>query len=95
MTPEGRIKEKIDRVLRRNNIWFFKPVPTGMQMKTIDYICCINGRFVGIEAKAPGKDVTELQIRTMRLMRDAGGLTFVLSTPQEVDWFETQIPGIK
>lgn len=83
MTPEGKIKAMINQVLGKHG-WYFMPVPTGFQAKTIDYFACIKGRFIAIEAKAPGGKATARQDYVLKLIREAGGLTFVVSTPEEV-----------
>jgi len=88
MTPEGRVKAKINHILNKHKVWSFMPVPTGFQSKTIDYLCCHKGWFIGIEAKAPGKEPTRLQNFTMRLIREAGGLTFVVSTDADIDMLD-------
>lgn len=74
-TPEGRIKDKVKKKLklvpRRYSFW---PVQTGMGAKTLDCLLCINGRFVAIETKAPGKDLTELQKVHRAEIEAAGGI---------------------
>jgi hypothetical protein len=55
MTPEGKVKSKLDRELRKRkpHVWWFKPVSNGMGKHGVpDYICCVRGQFFGIECKA-------------------------------------------
>lgn len=78
-TPEGSIKQQINHVLNKHKCWSFMPVPTGFQAKTIDYIVCCKGRFIAIEAKAPGKVLSARQDYVLGLIREAGGLTFVVN----------------
>ena len=60
-TPEGKVKGQIDRALKTlPRCYHFKPVQSGLGSKTLDYLLCINGRFVAIEAKALGEDYTPL-----------------------------------
>jgi hypothetical protein len=80
MTPEGRMKQLINAVLVKHKCWYFMPVPTGFQAKTIDYIVCCKSNFIVIEAKAPGKHPTSRQDYILKLVRDAGGLTFVVNS---------------
>ena len=61
MTPEGRVKQQVDKYLKDHGIYYFKPVQTGYGATTLDYLCCWNGRFVGIECKANGNDLTKRQ----------------------------------
>ena len=81
-TPEARVKLKIRNYLKSlgDRCWFFMPVSNGMGAMGIpDFICCIDGQFVGIEAKALGKTntVTPLQARQLEAIRKAGGLAIV------------------
>ena len=78
-TPEGKVKDKIDAALKTlPRIYHFKPVQSGLGAKTLDYLLCINGRFVAIEAKAPGKDYTELQREHKNQIEAAGGIVFLV-----------------
>lgn len=84
MTPEGKIKALINKVLNKHKAWSFMPVPTGFQAKNIDYIVCCKGWFIAIEAKAPGKQPTSRQDYVLKLIREAGGLTFVIDSEKGV-----------
>jgi hypothetical protein len=82
MTPEGSVKKAISRVLlEHDDVYFYMPVPSGYGKATLDYIGCSHGRFFGIEAKAPGKNVTTRQERTIDDMRKAGATVFVIDGP--------------
>ena len=84
MTPEGKVKRKIKRVLARyDRLWGDWPVPGGYGKSTLDYIGNAGGRFFAIEAKAPGEEPTTLQENAMRDIRRAGGATFVIDTEDE------------
>lgn len=78
MTPEGRVKAKVKRILEKHGAYFFMPVQSGYGAKTLDFLVCVCGRFVGIETKAPGKQPTDLQKMHMREIEDAGGRCFVV-----------------
>jgi hypothetical protein len=93
-TPEGRIKQKISHVLAKHNAWYFMPVPTGFQSKTIDFIVCCKGRFIGIEAKRPGKDATTRQTYILNLIKEAGGLTFVIDSDEGVEELNKTLGGL-
>ena len=79
MTPEGRVKAAVKRALatlpRR---YHFMPVQNGMGAPALDFYCCINGRFVAIETKAPGKKLTARQEATRDQIYAAGGIVFVV-----------------
>lgn len=81
MTPEGRVKAKIKRALDAlgADAWYYMPVSTGYGKHGVpDFLLCIKGRFMSIEAKANGGQCTALQERQMSLMRGAGAVTFVI-----------------
>jgi|TARA_R110002051_G_scaffold64488_1_gene117602 hypothetical protein len=80
MTPEGKIKQKIDKLLKRKGIWFFKPQagPYG-RSGVPDYIVCARGAFIGIEAKSDKtKKPTALQTQCMEKIVGGGGKCFVV-----------------
>jgi len=81
MTPEGRVKKAIRKVLDRYvDIYSYMPVPSGYGERTLDYLLCVAGHFVAIEAKAPGKHPTKLQELCMADISAAGGTTFVIDS---------------
>ena len=49
-----------------------------------DIICCLNGRFVAIEVKQPGKRPTQLQKYKMARIRECGGTAFVACSVEDV-----------
>jgi len=83
-TPEGRVKKEIDKLLEQAHIpkWTWKPVVTSMGKPALDYICSINGRFVAIEAKAPGAWLTPRQRATARDIYLSGGKVFIISSAE-------------
>ena len=83
-TPEGRVKKEIDKLLAKYHIrtWIWKPVVTVMGKPGLDYICSINGRFLAIEAKAPGEWLNPRQRGTARDIYLSGGQVFVISGPE-------------
>ncbi len=66
MTPEGKVKEQIKRALARlvypgttrSAVYRDMPVPCGFGGVSLDFVCCINGHYVAIEAKAAKKKPT-------------------------------------
>ncbi len=88
MTPEGKIKKRINAVLDRYPHYRFMPVPTGFGKRTLDYLICVTGKFCAIEAKKPGAEPTELQRNTIRAIREAGGETFVIDGDLGLDALE-------
>jgi hypothetical protein len=78
-TPEGRIKSKLDKVLKAEGVWFYSPQAGPFGVSGIpDRVACVNGHFVGIECKADKtKKPTALQMKCMRDIEAAGGKCFV------------------
>ena len=76
MKPESRIKADIRAFLRDRGAYTFAPVQMGMGEATVDILVCLRGRFIGIEAKVPGKHPTARQLQTIREINDAGGVAF-------------------
>lgn len=91
MTPEGKVKEGVKKVLKRHNVYYHMPVQNGMGTPTLDFICCHNGRYIAIETKAPGKKPTVRQDLTMTDMRMAGAFVFVISCQQDIDVLESYL----
>lgn len=79
-TPEGRVKAKISAVLKARNIPYVMPIQTGYGRPGIsDYICCVNGRFVAVEAKVDSKSpIRPTQKIFMKEITDAGGEAIVV-----------------
>lgn len=87
MTPEGKVKKEIKQGLDRLGIYYFMPVQTGYGKKSLDFICCMKGKFLSIEAKA-GKNKTSLQQDTMmKEIKQAGGLAVVAYSWADVEMF--------
>lgn len=92
MTPEGKVKAEVKKVLAKHGVWSFMVVPSGYAMVGFpDFVACVPlkitkdmvgktiGVFAGIETKAPGKikHTTENQRRNLRGIGEHGGLAIV------------------
>jgi hypothetical protein len=78
-TPEKKVKDAIKRVLDTHDVYYFMPTTGGYGRSGIpDFICCIKGRFLAIEAKAHGGMVTALQQREMLKIEAAGGIPMIV-----------------
>jgi hypothetical protein len=81
MTPEGRIKARVNRVFSHwDGIYKFMPVQHGFGMPTLDFLVAVKGKFLGIETKAPGKKLTPRQEETAKQIREAGGTVLVIDS---------------
>lgn len=86
MKPEALIKARIRAWLVSRGAYYFAPVQMGMGIATLDILCCVKGRFVGIEVKIPGKRPTARQHATIRSINDAGGIAFWADSLEHVQW---------
>ena len=80
-TPESKVKERVRAYLKSEKVWFYQPMQNGMGRVGIpDFVCCWNGKFLGIETKAPGKRgaTTANQERVLQEIKDHGGLSIVV-----------------
>ena len=79
-TPEGRVKDKVTKLLKSHNVYYFFPVTGGYGVSGIpDIVCCHNGRFIAIECKAGENKTTALQDRQLELIRQSGGIALVIN----------------
>lgn len=92
MTPEGRIKEGVKKVLKRHGCYYHMPVMNGMGDPTLDFVGCHNGWFFAIETKAPGGKPTQRQEVTIARMRAAGAAVFVVSCEDEIKALDAELP---
>lgn len=88
MTPEGKIKARVDRLLHQYKIWFYSPQAGPYGRAGIpDRIAIVRGQFVGIEVKADRtKKPTALQRKCMAMIEAAGGKCFIV---YDVETLET------
>lgn len=77
-TPEGKVKDKVKKVLMQYGAYWHCPVQNGLGAPTLDFVGCYRGRFYAIETKAPGKKPTPRQELTITGMRAAGAAVFVI-----------------
>jgi len=89
MTPEGKIKAKINKLLKElgDTVYKFMPLPAieGRGAPGLDYYMCAGGQWFAVEAKANEKElVTRRQIETMNQIRRAGGQVFVVYDDETV-----------
>lgn len=103
MTPEGRVKLRIETILheyQRNGVimWWFKPVQSGYGTRALDYIACVRGRFVAIEAKRDGEVLRPIQRSVALNILNAGGKVFIVSRDDGMEalsrWLERQRPHV-
>ena len=80
MTPEGKVKKHIRKMLEASRTYWFMPVQSGYGVRGApDFLVCHKGKFIGIEAKANGGVTTALQDMNLQKIRDAGGATLIVN----------------
>jgi hypothetical protein len=80
MTPEGKVKKAVKELLTEHNAYWHCPVQNGMGAPALDFMHVqIPGLpAFAIETKAPGEKPTARQARTIKSIRAAGGVVFVI-----------------
>jgi hypothetical protein len=79
MTPEGKVKAAVNKVLAKyKKLYRFMPVPGGYGESSLDYLLCVNGLFCAIETKAPGQKPTARQKFIAEKIIAAGGTVFII-----------------
>ena len=79
-TPEAKVKEKIKKILKEHGAYYAMPMGTGYGNSGVpDFLVCLNGEFLAIEAKAGRGVPTALQEKNMRDIGKAGGRTLVIN----------------
>ena len=79
-TPEAKVKEKIKKILKEHNVYYAMPMGTGYGNSGVpDFLICVEGRFIAVEAKA-GKGIpTALQEKNLRDIQAAKGTALVIN----------------
>lgn len=89
-TPESLLKEDLKKYLDEQGImWFMVPGRAGGTLGAPDIITCVDGLFVGIEAKTPTGKFSGWQITRKAQIEASGGIDlFIRSTEQLVEAIE-------
>ena len=80
MTPEGKVKAAVKRVLKELGAYQHWPVQNGMGAPCLDCHGCWQGIYFAIEAKAPGGVPTPRQEGTIKNIAAAFGVVMVISS---------------
>jgi Holliday junction resolvase len=85
MTPEGKVKAEIKKVLAEYGCWYFMPAMNGYGRSGIpDFIGCYKGVFFAVEAKSANGKLTPNQEREIAAMLAAGGRAVVARSAEAV-----------
>ena len=88
MTPEGKVKAKVKAWLVKHGVWHCTPIGSQFGSAGVpDVLCCFNGRFIGIEVKAPGKrsNTTDIQKRQLAGIQASGGTAIVVDDVTQLE----------
>jgi hypothetical protein len=79
-TPEAKVKAHIHAALKAVGAYAVNYIGGVMGNNgTPDILACLDGRFVGIEAKAGKGKPTALQVRALKRIDEVGGLALVIN----------------
>lgn len=85
-TPEVKVKAKIKKILANYNIYYAMPIGSGFGNAGVpDFLCCVNGLFLAIEAKAGKGTTTALQDKHIAKIRESGGAAMVVNEDNLAD----------
>lgn len=94
-TPEGAVKKAAKKLLDAASAFYFMPVSNGMgRMGIPDIICCLDGRFIGIETKAAKGKPTMLQLKALAEIHNNGGLALVINETN-LDYLKECIANVR
>lgn len=99
ITPEGKIKLQVKKLLDHPNIWYYMPVTNGMGAATVDFLCVVRvitvPIFFCIETKAPGKKPTPRQNLLMQELRERMNvICHVIDGDEKLKEFETWLTQV-
>jgi Holliday junction resolvase len=91
MTPEAKVKANVVKILKKYEVYYFFTATGGFGRSGVpDVVCCVKGKFLGIECKANGNKPTALQEREIEAIRSAKGMAMVVHE-DNLDALETVI----
>jgi hypothetical protein len=93
MTPEGKVKAQVKKILDSLSAYYIMPVTGGYGRSGIpDFIICYQGRFLAIETKdEPTDQPTALQIKELNKIDKAGGITYVVNNKTDMKQLKLDI----
>ena len=79
-TPEKLVKNKIKVILQDGGVYYAMPIGSGYGNAGVpDFLACVNGRFLAVEAKAGKGKNTALQDAHLEKIKTAGGVSMVVN----------------
>lgn len=74
---EDQVKRAIKQYLDSLGAYWFCPVQMGYGARTVDFLCCVKGHFVAVEAKSSTGKARGAQMATLQEIRNAGGIALI------------------
>ena len=80
MAEEKRFEIKVKKFLDQFGCWYVKYWGGGEFTKAgvPDLLCCVGGKFIAVELKGASGRPSDLQLRTLKKIEDAGGISCLL-----------------
>ncbi len=95
-TPEGVVKNKVKKLLKKFGSWYYMPVSCGYGKHGIpDFIACHNGNFIGVETKSQEKNLSPLQSIQRSEILASGGAYFKISCDKDLTDLEYYLTNLK
>ena len=98
LPDENWVKKYVKAYLDKLGAYHFPTQNNGMGVSGIpDRICVLNGLFIGIEAKRPGRrgqadrGCSALQVKSLRGIADKGGFAWVVDSDEDMDELDAQL----
>lgn len=88
MTPEGKVKRRVTKILQKFGAYYFSPVTGGFGRSGVpDIVVCYQGVFIGIECKAGDNKPTALQLKNLEDIHTNGGWGMIVNedTAEDVE----------
>ncbi len=87
-TPEGKVKAAIKKMFTDHGVWYCMPMGQAFGRRGVpDFIACVRGVFLAVEAKAKGGKPSKLQLLEMQKILDIGGIALIIY-PDNIQYLE-------
>lgn len=93
-TPEGKVKERVKKLLKQYEVYWHMPVQNGMGAPSLDFVCCVKGLYFTVETKAGNKRPTPRQENTIADIQRAGGRCFVVNEETGIETLEVWLKEV-
>lgn len=96
MAAEKNFENRVKKYLEEKDCWYIKYWGGAAYTKAgvPDLLVCCNGRFLGVELKAPNGKPSDLQLYNLRKIKEAGGFGCLLY-PKHFEQFRELIERVQ